>query len=62
MDKFLVFGDSFKGCLENLEKVLERCEEKNLVLNWEKCHLMITQEIMLEHIVSTKRIKQFRVE
>ena len=38
MDDFSIFGDSFAGCLENLEKVLERCEEKKLVLNWEKCH------------------------
>ena len=36
MDDFLVFGDSFEGCLNNIEKVLARCEETNLVLNWEK--------------------------
>ena len=34
MDDFSVFGDSFEICLENLRKVLERCQEKNLVLNW----------------------------
>ena len=34
MDDFSVFGDSYEGCLENLRKVLERCQEKNLVLNW----------------------------
>jgi len=34
MDDFFVFGDSFDDCLTNLEKVLSRCEEKNLVLNW----------------------------
>ena len=33
MDNFSVFGDSFEECLENLEKVLKRCIEKNLVLN-----------------------------
>ena len=31
-----------EGCLENLRRVLERCKEKNLVLNWEKCHFMVT--------------------
>jgi hypothetical protein len=36
MDDFFVFGDSFNDCLNNLEKVLNRCEEKNLVLNWKK--------------------------
>ena len=38
MDDFSVFGDSFDDCLTNLEKVLNRCEEKNIVMNWEKCH------------------------
>ena len=52
MDDFSVFGDSYEGCLENLRKVLERCQEKNLVLNWEKCHFMVTQGIVLGHIVS----------
>lgn len=42
MDVFSVFGDSFADCLANLERVLEQCEEKNLVLNWEKCHFMVT--------------------
>ena len=36
IDDFSVFGDSFDDCLHNLGKVLERCEETNLVLNWEK--------------------------
>ena len=38
MDDFSVFGDSFDLCLLNLKRVLQRCEETNLVLNWEKCH------------------------
>lgn len=33
MDDFYVFGNSFENCLANLSKVLERCIEKNLVLN-----------------------------
>jgi len=52
MDDFSVFGDSFDDCLTNLEKVLNRCEEKNLVLNWKKCHFMVTNDIVLSHIVS----------
>ena len=57
MDDFSVFGDSYEGCLENLRKVLKRCQEKNLVLNWEKCHFMVTQGIVLGHIVSKKGIE-----
>ncbi|GKC53713.1 reverse transcriptase domain-containing protein [Tanacetum coccineum] len=40
MDDFSVFGNSFNTCLTNLDKVLARCEETNLGLNWEKCHFM----------------------
>ena len=52
MDDFSIFRDSYEGCLENLRRVLERCHEKNLMLNWEKCHFMVTQGIVLGHIVS----------
>jgi hypothetical protein len=41
MDDFSVFGSSFQECLHCLTLVLVRCKEKNLVLNWEKCHFMI---------------------
>ena len=36
MDDFSVFSTSFDHCLHNLVLVLQRCEDKNLVLNWEK--------------------------
>jgi hypothetical protein len=36
MDDFSVYGKTFDDCLENLDKVLQRCEEKHLLLNWEK--------------------------
>ncbi|GJS24603.1 reverse transcriptase domain-containing protein [Tanacetum coccineum] len=39
MDDFSVFGDSFSSCLSHLDKMLQRCEDTNLVLNWEKCAL-----------------------
>ncbi|CAN6583817.1 unnamed protein product [Malus baccata var. baccata] len=52
-----VFGDSFDGCLENLTKILKRCVETNLVLNWEKCHFMVRQGIVLGHIVSERGIE-----
>ncbi|XP_072078016.1 uncharacterized protein [Arachis hypogaea] len=41
---------------ENLAKVLERCVNTNLVLNFEKCHFMVRQGIVLGHIVSDKGI------
>ena len=33
MDDFSVYGTSFDACLANLSRVLQRCEEANLVLN-----------------------------
>lgn len=57
MDDFFVCGESFEGCLSNLEMVLERCVKVNLVLNWEKCHFMVRQRIVLGHIVSERGIE-----
>ena len=57
MDNFSVFGDSYEGFLENLTRVLKRCQDKKLVLNWEKCHFMVTQGIVLGHIVSREGIE-----
>ncbi|GJT74726.1 putative nucleotidyltransferase, ribonuclease H [Tanacetum coccineum] len=57
MDDFSVFGNSFDHCLKNLEKMLKRCEETNLVLNWEKCHFMVKEGIILGHKVSSSGIE-----
>ena len=57
MDDFLVLGDLFESCLHNLELVLKTCEEKRLVLNWKKCHFMVSQGMVLGHIVSSKGIE-----
>ncbi|KAL4273203.1 hypothetical protein GQ457_13G016180 [Hibiscus cannabinus] len=54
MDDFSTFGEDFDNCLNNLEKVLKRCKETNLVLNWEKCHFMVDEGIVLGHKISSK--------
>lgn len=46
MDDLTIFGSSFDSCLLYLEVVLRRCEEKILVLNWEKCHFMVSSGIV----------------
>ncbi|GKA00340.1 reverse transcriptase domain-containing protein [Tanacetum coccineum] len=53
MDDFSVFGDSFDKCLNNLDKMLQRCKDAHLVLNWEKCHFMVKEGIVLGHKVSS---------
>ena len=53
MDDFsLVYGSDFDDCLRNLATVLKRCQDKNLALNWEKCHFMVTEGIVLGHKIS----------
>ncbi|GKD32903.1 hypothetical protein Tco_1248412 [Tanacetum coccineum] len=49
MDDFSVFGDSFDKCLNNLDKMLQHCKDAHLALNWEKCHFMGKEEIVLGH-------------
>ncbi|GJS67145.1 reverse transcriptase domain-containing protein [Tanacetum coccineum] len=62
MDDFSVFGDSFSTCLSNLDKMLKRCEDTNLVLNWEKCHFMVKEGIVLGHKISKSRIEVDRAK
>ncbi|KAL4380087.1 hypothetical protein GQ457_02G027270 [Hibiscus cannabinus] len=57
MDDFSTFGKDFDSCLSNLEKVLIRCKETNLILNWEKCHFMVDEGIVLGHKISSKGIE-----
>ena len=52
MDDFIVYGSSFEQCLHNLGTVLQRCKDKNLALNWEKCHFMVKEGIVLGHMIS----------
>nr|GEY04923.1 reverse transcriptase domain-containing protein [Tanacetum cinerariifolium] len=62
MDDFSVFGDSFSSCVTNLDKMLNRCEETNLVLNWEKCHFMCKEGIVLGHKISKSGIEVNRAK
>nr|GEZ27540.1 reverse transcriptase domain-containing protein [Tanacetum cinerariifolium] len=52
-----VFGDSFQTCLSHLEKILKRCEDTNLCLNWEKSHFTIKEGIVLGHKISKNGIE-----
>nr|GEV30965.1 reverse transcriptase domain-containing protein [Tanacetum cinerariifolium] len=53
MDEFFVFRNSFESCLNNLDKMLQPCRAAHLVLNWEKCHIMVKEGIVLGHKVSS---------
>lgn len=62
LDDFFIFGDILIKCLHHLKLVLVRCKEKNLILNCEKCHLMVKHDIVLGHIISNKRIEVDKVK
>jgi hypothetical protein len=62
MDDFSVYVMSFDNCLFNLNKVLLRCEDQHLVLNWEKCHFMVTEGVVLGHRVSRRGIEMDRAK
>ncbi|CAM8969053.1 unnamed protein product [Rhodiola kirilowii] len=57
MDDFSIHGTSFDDCLTNLSHVLARCIETDLVLNWEKCHFMVQEGIVLGHLVSRRGVE-----
>ena len=60
MDEFSVVGNFFDRCLSHLAEVFKRCEECNLVLNWEKCHFMVKEGIVLGHQISDKGIAVYQ--
>ncbi|KAJ9555511.1 hypothetical protein OSB04_010125 [Centaurea solstitialis] len=62
MDDFSVHGSNFDECLDNLSSILKRCHEVHLVLNWEKCHFMVTEGVVLGHIVSNRGIEVDRAK
>nr|GEW44411.1 reverse transcriptase domain-containing protein [Tanacetum cinerariifolium] len=57
MDDFSVFGNSFEKCLSRLDKMLQRCEDTNLSLNWEKSHFMVKEGIFPGYKISKNGIE-----
>nr|GFA12744.1 reverse transcriptase domain-containing protein [Tanacetum cinerariifolium] len=62
MDDFSFFGNSFENCLSRLDKMLQRCEDTSLSLNWEKSHFMVKEGIVLGHKISKNRIEVDRAK
>ncbi|GJV66783.1 reverse transcriptase domain-containing protein [Tanacetum coccineum] len=57
MDDFSVFGNTFDTCLNNLDKMLQRCKDAHLVIKWEKYHFMVKEGIVLGYKVSSAGLK-----
>nr|GEX31122.1 reverse transcriptase domain-containing protein [Tanacetum cinerariifolium] len=57
MDNFSVFGNSLQSCLSHFEKMLKRCEDTNLCLNWEKSYFLVKEGIVFGHKISKEGIE-----
>jgi hypothetical protein len=62
MDDFFIYTKTFEDCLANLDKVLRRCQEADLVLNWEKCPFVVREGIVLGHKILEKGIEVDKVK
>nr|GEX37424.1 reverse transcriptase domain-containing protein [Tanacetum cinerariifolium] len=56
-DDFSLFGNSFENHFSRLDKMLQRCEDTNLSLNWEKSFFMVKEGIVLDHKISKNGIE-----
>ena len=57
MDDFTPYGVTFEDSLQNLEKVLKRCIQAHLSLSTEKCHMMMSEGVVLGHFISSQGIQ-----
>ena len=57
MDEFTPYGSEFEEALKNLEKVLVRCEKTQLSLSTEKCHMMMSEGVVLGNFISADGIR-----
>ena len=52
MDYFTPYGKDFEEALKILEKVLTCYEQTQLSLTTEKCHMMMSEGVLLGHFIS----------
>jgi hypothetical protein len=57
MDDFTPYNDDFDQALNNLEKVMERCITTRLCLSREKCHMMMTEGVVLGNYIYVNGIR-----
>jgi hypothetical protein len=52
MNEFTPYGTDFDEALSNLERVLKRCIQSHLSLSTKKCHMMMSEGVVLGHFIS----------
>ncbi|RDX85596.1 Retrovirus-related Pol polyprotein from transposon 17.6, partial [Mucuna pruriens] len=60
IDDYTVYVESFEAWLDNLSRVLRKCINNNLVLNFEKCQFMVTKGIVLDTLFQVEVLKSTR--
>lgn len=53
---FFIVGDLFEECLAFLRMVLQICIESNFIHNWEKCHFIVKEGIVLDYRILGDRL------
>lgn len=62
MDYFSIYGSSFGDYIYKLDRVLQRCDDTNMILSWDNIHFMVREDIVLGHIVSQLSIEVDKVK
>uniref|UniRef100_A0A2N9IAL6 Retrotransposon gag domain-containing protein n=1 Tax=Fagus sylvatica TaxID=28930 RepID=A0A2N9IAL6_FAGSY len=62
LDAGIIYPISNSKWVSPTQVVPKKCVEKGLVLNWDKCHFMVTSGIVLGHVVSSKGIEEFNLQ
>ncbi|XP_073290215.1 uncharacterized protein [Primulina huaijiensis] len=57
-----IFEDMVEEIMEVFMEDFLRCQEKNLVLNWEKCHFKVQEAIVLGHKISSRGLEVDRAK
>jgi hypothetical protein len=57
VDDFSVYVQTLEDCLANLDKVLQWCQMADLALNWEMCHFMVREGIVVGHKILEKGVE-----
>jgi hypothetical protein len=62
MHDFSIYSKTFEDYLADLDKLLRQCQDADLVLNWEKCHFMVREGIVLGYKISEMGIEVDKVK
>ena len=60
MDDLVVWGQDIEQHDVRLRQVLDRCRERNLTLNKEKCRFLVSEVSYVGHVLSADGVKKVK--